>query len=178
MKTVKMSIKLLIITFLVLIIKTSTNSINNIIENDNLDKAVNLSMMTLKVDEIKEAIKYEAKETFSGDLTGYAYNCPLCNGTLGCLPSYNIRDGETTYNDKEYGKVLIVASSPKIPCGSIIRFYSPRVQDNTTLAIVLDRGVLNYNIDLLTPSEDYASKYIGRSKITYDVLRKGWPNEG
>ena len=41
-------------------------------------------------------------------------------------------------------------------------------------AIVLDRGVLGTDIDLLSPSEEYASKYIGRRKITYDVLRVGW----
>ena len=41
-------------------------------------------------------------------------------------------------------------------------------------AIVLDRGVLGTDIDLLSPSEDYARQYVGRHKITYDVLRNGW----
>ena len=41
-------------------------------------------------------------------------------------------------------------------------------------AIVLDRGVSKYNLDLLTVSEDYARKNVGRSVVSYDVLRKGW----
>jgi hypothetical protein len=134
--------------------------------------------MALKVDEVEAEIKAEEAlktvNTYTGDLTGYAYDCPLCNGTLGCLPKYYIKDGKTTYNDYQYGTVRIVASSKKIPCGSIIAFDSSKVSEEKVYAIVLDRGVLNYDIDLLTPSEAYATKYIGRSTITYDVLRSGW----
>ena len=88
-------------------------------------------------------------------------------------------NGTTTYEDSEYGKVYIVASSKNLECGTIIRFNSARVNpDGDVLAIVLDRGVVGTALDLLTPSEDYASKYIGRSSITYDVLRNGWaPSE-
>lgn len=130
--------------------------------------------MALKMIEVNENDKYSVKATFTGDLTGYAYDCPLCNGTLGCMPSYYIKDGKTTYNDVEYGTVRIVASSRNLACGSIISFDSPRVSNEKVLAIVLDRGVLGTDIDLLTPSEKYASDYVGRSIITYDVLRKGW----
>ena len=74
----------------------------------------------------------------------------------------------------EYGTVNIVASSKNLPCGSIVRFSSNKVGEGESFAIVLDRGVRGYSLDLLTPSEEYASKYIGRSQITYDVLRSGW----
>ena len=83
-------------------------------------------------------------------------------------------DWKNTYNDAEYGEVYIVASSKNLPCGSIISFYSNRISDGRNLAIVLDRGVLGNDIDLLTPSEEYAYNYVGRSSITYDVLRFGW----
>ncbi len=76
--------------------------------------------------------------------------------------------------DKDYGKVYIVASSKNLPCGSIVSFNSKRISDDKVIAIVLDRGVLGNALDFLTPSEAYAAKYIGRSSITYDVLRSGW----
>ena len=90
------------------------------------------------------------------------------------MPKYNIKDGTTTYKDYEYGEVNIVASSKNLACGSIVRFTSNRVGEGEQFAIVLDRGVGGYALDLLTPSEEYASRNIGRSKITYDVLRSGW----
>ena len=106
--------------------------------------------------------------SLTGFLTGYAADCPMCNGTLACLRNYNVyKNGIVNYNDKTFGNVRIVASSKNLSCGSIVEF------DNTK-AIVLDRGVLGNNLDLLVESESYASKYVGRKKITYDVLREGW----
>jgi len=112
--------------------------------------------------------------TLSGDLTGYAADCPMCNGTLACKRDYNVyKNNVLSYNDDTYGSVRIVASSKALKCGSIISFDS-KVLGETTYAIVLDRGVLGNNIDLLVESEMYAAKYIGRSNITYNVLREGW----
>ena len=170
-------LKICLILIIVSFSRTSTPFVETKIENDNVNKTINLSTMALKVDEINASDKYSAKDTFTGDLTGYAHDCPLCNGTLACLPKYNIRDRRNTYPDSEYGDVYIVASSRNLPCGTIIRFFSSRISDKAVLAIVLDRGVRNNNIDFLSPTEEYAMKYIGRSSITYDVLRKGWPNE-
>lgn len=137
------------------------------IEDKDVDKGQNIEEESKKEDKVIN--------TFSGDLTGYSADCPACYGTLGCLPSYNVyRNGVLTYPDKTYGNVRIVASSKSIPCGSIIRFDSDRVSDGTTYAIILDRGVYNYDIDLLVPTEAFAYQYIGRSKIKYDVLRYGW----
>jgi hypothetical protein len=129
--------------------------------------------MALKLEEFKENDIYSVKDTFTGDLTGYIYNCPLCNGTLGCKRSYDITDGKTTYPDEVYGNVRIVASSSNLPCGSIVRFNTKRVSEEPVIAIVLDRGVRGNALDLLSPDYDYAVK-LGRSVITYDVLRQGW----
>ena len=131
--------------------------------------------MALKVEEFKIDDIYSVKDTFTGDLTAYGFDCPLCGGTLGCKPSYYIKDGTTTYPDETYGTVRIVASSKNLPCGSIIRFDSKRVSEEPTIAIVLDRGVLGNDIDLLVGHEANAYN-IGRSIITYDVLRQGWGN--
>ena len=118
---------------------------------------------------------FAAKATYTGDLTGYSADCPLCYGTLACKPSYKVyKNNVVTYNDKVYGNVRIVASSKKLACGSVIRFNSNRVSNEETYAIVLDRGVLGRDIDLLVTNQFYAINNIGRSKIEYDVVRFGW----
>ena len=124
----------------------------------------------------KVVVKQTQTNTLSGDLTGYAADCALCNGTLGCKYSYDITDGKDYYDDPVYGRVKIVASSTNLPCGSIVRIYSTRISEEPTIAIVLDRGVRGNALDLLSPTLEYAYGNIGRSTITYDVLRFGYGN--
>lgn len=174
MKIIINFIKISLLLMILVVAKSSTNIAITKVENNSINKTINLSTMALKVVEVEEALKFTAIDTYTGDLTGYAHDCPLCNGTLACMPKYDITDGTNTYNDAEYGEVYIVASSKNLPCGSIISFYSNRISDGKNLAIVLDRGVIGTSIDFLVPTEEYAYKYIGRSTITYDVLRSGW----
>ena len=129
--------------------------------------------MALKVSEFNYDALYGAKDTYTGDLTGYVYNCPLCTGRLACKSDMDLSSGINTYNDSQYGAVYIVASSVNLPCGTIIRFENKRIANGEILAIVLDRGVLGNAIDFLSPTYDYAIQ-LGRSTITYDVLRSGW----
>lgn len=151
--------------------------------NENMNKNVNLSTMAIYINKEEEEKRNEEAlqhylwgvlDSYTGDLTGYGAFCPLCTGRLACMSNLDLSNGRTTYIDKTYGEVRIVASSKNLPCGTIIRFNSKRISQDPTLAIVLDRGVLGNDIDLLSPSEDYAAKYVGRSLITYDVLRFGW----
>lgn len=168
-------IRISVIILILIITKSTTNVLESKVENDNINKTINLSTMALKVIEVNEQDKFRALDSYTGDLTGYAHNCPLCTGKLACTPNYYIKDGTTTYEDNEYGKVRIVASSNNLPCGTIVRFNSNRVStEGEVLAIVLDRGVRGNALDLLVPSEAYALSNIGRSSITYDVLRNGW----
>ena len=67
-----------------------------------------------------------------------------------------------------------MASSSNLPCGSVVRFELPSVSAEPIVAIVLDRGVLGNDLDLLMPSEEAASTYVGRKTKSYDVLRFGW----
>ena len=167
-------LRFFLIMIVIVIANGSANVYEKKVENNNVNKTVNLSTMALKVVENQQIEKYTAKDTYTGDMTGYAYNCPLCNGTLACKSSYNIKDGTITYPDNEYGEVYIVASSKNLPCGTIVRFYNDRIAEGEIFAIVLDRGVLGNALDLLVPSEQYAYDYIGRRSVTYDVLRNGW----
>ncbi len=153
--------------------------------NENLNKTIDLTAMAVKLSEIQYADIYHPLDTFTGDLTGYGPDCSAsgCTGILYCraydsegkLKYINaLRDGITTYNDSVYGNVRIVASSKNLPCGSVITFNAKHISKEPIVAIVLDRGVLGNDIDLLTESQSYAYKNIGRKKISYDVLRFGW----
>ncbi len=166
--------RIFVIMFLVVFVQTSSNTPEVKVENDNLNKTLNLTAMALKIKEDIANDLYSAKDTFVGDLTGYGADCPLCSGKLACMPELDVLHGNVNYLDSAYGNVRIVASSKNLPCGTIVRFNSSRVSSEPVIAIVLDRGVLGKALDLLTPSEEYAGKYIGRQEITYDVLRNGW----
>lgn len=174
MKTkIFIGIKLIVLTMAIFVCSSNSNVFEARVTNNNLNKTVNLSTMAKKVDEFDYDALYSAKDTYTGDLTGYVYNCPACTGRLACMGNLDLSNGTTTYRDSTYGDVKIVASSSNLECGTIIRFESPRVSNDTVYAIVLDRGVLGNSIDLLSPDLDYAYT-VGRSAITYDVVRNGW----
>ena len=158
---------------LIIISTTRIRDFKGTIYNDNINKTINLSTMALKLEETIQNDIYSAKDTFTGDLTGYIYNCPLCSGRLACKYDLDLSDGKTFFNDYQYGNVRIVASSSNLSCGTIVSFNSPKVSDQPVLAIVLDRGVHGNSLDLLTESLD-AARVVGRSSITYDVLREGY----
>lgn len=170
-------LKLLILFFLIIFLIVSEVKDDNLIKTEAivLNKSFTINAMIEEDFEVTKNDLYVAKATFTGNLTGYAADCPMCRGTLACKSSYDVyKNNVVTYPDTQYGNVMIVASSKALQCGSIIRFKSTRVSSDEVYAIVLDRGVLGYNIDLLVSTENYASKYIGRSQIQYDVVRFGW----
>lgn len=176
-------IKISILLFIVFIIEASSYKIKTYSTNENINKSVDLSTMAIFINKEEEARENEealqkylwgSLDSYTGDLTGYGADCPLCSGRLACMSSLDLSNGRNTYTDKTYGNINIVASSKNLPCGTIIRFNSKKISEDPVIAIVLDRGVLGNDIDFLSPSEEYASKYIGRSSITYDVLRFGW----
>lgn len=168
------SLKVAIFIAAIFVIESSSSKVLGKVENNNFNRNVDLATMALKVNEMAENDLYTPVDTLTGSLTGYSHDCPLCGGTLACAPSYNVRDRRDYYPDKEYGIVKIVASSKNLPCGTIIRFNQPKISPDPIFAIVLDRGVPGNNLDLLVETEEYASRYIGRSTVTYDVLRTGW----
>lgn len=178
----KLFIKIGIITLCLAFLQASSSKIETYSTNENINKSVDLSTMAIYINKEEEAraneetlqvYLWEALDSYTGDLTGYGADCAGCSGKLACT-GLDVSDGTDTYIDTTYGEVRIVASSSNLPCGTIIRFESSRISDEAVVAIVLDRGVSGNNIDLLTPSEEYALANVGRSTITYDVLRFGW----
>ena len=170
-------IRLCVILLFVIFVESSSNKLEVKTENVNINKTLDLTSMALKIKEDISNDLYAAKDTFVGDLTGYAANCPLCSGKLACMPTLDVLHGNVNYTDSAYGKVRIVASSSNLPCGSIVRFSSAKISDDPIIAIVLDRGVRGNALDLLSVTEDDARMYVGRQTITYDVLRNGWNKE-
>ena len=129
--------------------------------------------VTPKSYETNSNVSLPSDGLLSGSLTGYAADCPLCGGHLACT-NYNVyKNGVVTFPDATYGNVRIVASSKRIPCGSILAINSSLTSE-PMLAIVLDRGVLGYDLDLLVATEAEAYKNVGRKKATYSILRSGW----
>ena len=175
-KKVRIVLQVFILCFFVVIANVSTTKEMTKVSNDASNRVINLSTMALKLEEDIQNDIYSAKDTYSGDITGYSADCPACTGRLSCASNYNVlRNGVTTYPDSVYGDVRIVASSSNLPCGSIVRFNLPSVSSEPIVAIVLDRGVLGNDLDLLMASEAEAVQYVGRKTLSYDVLREGWP---
>ncbi len=170
-------LKLTILCTIVFVSSSKVNVYEAKVTNSNLNKAVNLTTMAQKVDEFDYEALFSVKNTYTGDLTGYVYNCPACSGRLSCMANLDLSNGQTTYMDSAYGEVRIVASSANLSCGTIVRFNAPGVSNDPVLAIVLDRGVVGNDLDLLSEDVAYALSHVGRRTITYDVIRNGWETE-
>lgn len=138
------------------------------------NRVIDLTTMALKLEENIKNDFYSPLETNSGEITGYSADCPLCTGKLACNSKIDLSNGKINYFDSQYGNVRIVASSSNLPCGSVVRFSLSSVSEEPIIAVVLDRGVLGNDLDLLMPSQNDALKYVGRVSRSYDVLRFGW----
>lgn len=180
MKNIKTLYKAICTTFIVLVILCFQNSsitMTTTSTNTNLNKNVDLNAMAKVIANFRDTDLDTALDTYNGTLTGYVADCPLCSGYLGCN-NQNVLDGTTTYYDAQYGLVRIVASSPSLPCGSIVRFKNDTLSVNGEItAIVLDRGVIGTSLDLLVDSVDTALTRVGSRKINYDILRFGWTRD-
>jgi hypothetical protein len=175
--------KVIILTVLV-IFALQSNISNNNLKSKKFDfvEIVDLSAIATKDEEKKPVESKPSTGTvlgsykIKGDLTGYSADCPACYGTLACKPSYKVyKNGVVTYPDKEYGNVRIVATHQKnLKCGSIIKFNLSTISKEPVYAIVLDRGVLGTDVDLLVENSSVAYNKVGRRKITYEVVRIGY----
>lgn len=145
------------------------------INNVNLNKSLEVAVMEENHENLYVAELYDAEVTFTGDLTAYVGDCPLCSGILACHPRTNVLESGIYFNDSEYGQVRIVATSSKYSCGTILRFNVDKIGEEPIIAIAMDRGVGGNNVDLLVDDVNYATKNIGRVKNqTFEVLRYGW----
>ncbi len=145
--------------------------------NDNftyVNKEINIIG---KVPEIVSAIKEETVlATYHGPITAYGPDCVGC--TTGRTASgYYVRN-TIYYDDKDYGKIRIVAADKSLSFGTIIRISDLDVFNEPIIAIVLDRGsAIGFNrrvyFDLLYSSEK-ETDFFGKRYATFEVLRNGF----
>lgn len=132
----------------------------------------------------------DAIDTFIGTITAYGPDCVGCSGITAS--GYKVAENvngvitsiTTTYNDREFGTVnVLAAANNKFPFGTILRISGDRIENNIT-GIVLDTGIAMRNawaggnilIDLLFASEKDQVVYdFGRQKnVKFEVLRYGY----
>ncbi len=132
---------------------------------------------TLQVKSFLDVVKYgkSMPVVFSGIMTGYGPDCVGCGGKTGCPPRQDVRNGNIYFNDNEYGKIRIVATDSRIPCGTIVKIRKSNVASEI-IAIALDRGgaIKDNKMDLLVESEKYSSAKVGKQNVIYEIVRWGW----
>lgn len=118
-------------------------------------------------------------EKLTGSLAGYGPDCIGCTSFRTASGRY-IGEGKIYYEDKEYGKIRIVAGDKSYPFGTIIKISNTNYGDNSPIyAIVLDRGGgvgkgKKFLFDLLFVSEKEAAKAGSRKNVTFEILRLGY----
>lgn len=144
------------------------------IKLNNLKTKTNSKYYNLVVD-------YEIKEmpvlyTFYGQLTAYGSDCKGCIGITAS--GYNIKNGNITYVDNEYGNIRIIAADKIYPFGTIIKITEEEYLKKPFIAIVLDRGyaIQGNTIDLaFETNKDKMLKKLGRRQnVKYEILRYGY----
>ena len=140
-------------------------------------RIIKMPKATVKKTEVKKRVvdtsTHGILATYTGNISHYAADCHGCTGITAS--GRNIRNGNIYYQDPTYGTVRIVAGDSAFAFGTIIR---TTIGENTTLAIVLDRGGIGfgrkYLFDLLCESEAkaYQLGVIHNAKI--EVLRNGF----
>jgi len=113
-------------------------------------------------------------DVFYANISHYG---PDCIGCIGITASgYDVRNNNIYYNDKEYGKVKIVAADRTMKFGTIVRM---NIDNEPVLAIVLDRGgAIGFNkkfqFDLLCESEKTSYELGIEMNSKIEVLRIGY----
>lgn len=176
---------LIFLFIMALIIIDGNKKVNIVTSNVNNVKSIKSSRIIHEVEGVKlvnstkDIKKYGGtyKIEFKGTLTGYGPDCKGCNGILYCKPNPNVLNGNIYYEDKEYGKLRILAADYSIPCGSIIKIENfSFIDGNEFYGIVMDRGsaIVGLTMDLLYPSEN-DTIVIGRQRnIIFTIERWGW----
>ena len=159
------------------VVTSNINNVKSIKSSRIVNETSEIDMVYVNsVDEIK-SYGGKLKLGFVGTLTGYGPDCPGCLGMVYCKPNPNVLNGNIYYEDKEYGKLRILAADYSIPCGSIIKIENFKfIPGDEFFGIVLDRGsaIVGLTMDLLYPSED-DTVIIGRQRnIIFTVERWGW----
>lgn len=113
--------------------------------------------------------------SFYGKLTGYGPDCKGCGGRASCN-GQNVKNGNIYYNDKQYGKLRILAADRSVPCGSVVRVNNINGYSGPVMAVVLDRGgaIRGNHLDLLFETQRNMGNFRTQSNIKFDIVRWGY----
>lgn len=170
------NISRLLISICLLIVMFNAFIIINIVKKNNnlLNEKQNIFKNSFNA--VSHIDETDALEIFYGQLTAYGADCYGCSGITAS--GYDIRNGNIYYEDKEYGKVRVVASDRNYKFGTIVRISNLKFYDEPIIAIVLDRGFLIKG-DIMDLAFDTVKnpdvKNLGREKnAKFEILRYGW----
>lgn len=178
----KLMIFLLLITMFVSYILASSGLVYKKISYQNRYKFINaeklLVIQDFKYDrhvfDVKEIIKsrHNFNVLFNAKMTSYGPDCDGCSGRLACN-GMNVFNGNIYYHDAKYGKLRIIASDSRIPCGTIFKVSG--FNNEEFYAINLDRGGLikSLKFDLLTESEIVSARN-GIKDVKMNLIRWGY----
>ena len=158
-------------TYSILSINSLYNEIPNV-KNDN-----------------SEIVSKEVLDIYTGTVTAYGPDCYGCSGItasgyiVGEYVNGSIKSVTTTYYDKEFGTLRVLAADNSLfPIGTVIRMSGSNI-DGNIVGIVLDTGSAMRNayangnvlIDLLFASEKNKDVYeFGRKyNVKFEILRYG-----
>lgn len=156
-----------------------TEKINKI-EYEDIKEKLELRMDSL-LDSIEKEeerlLKYTSIENLRGNVTAFTAFCS--DGCNGYTASGRYVGDSIYYNDKDYGKVRIVAADRSYPFGTIVRFNNLNYFGEEVFAIVLDRGgAIGKNkralFDLLFDTEKKANDFGIARGVSCDILRLGY----
>lgn len=180
----KYCLKLSYVSLILLVIMLGNNKNSITTTNINTVKSIKYAKITRTnvnsyyvVNSVSMIKEYGSKQKieFIGTLTGYGPDCTGCSGIVACAPHPNVKDN-IYYEDKEYGKIRILAADRSIPCGSIIKISNYKFIGDDFYGIVLDRGssIVGLTMDLLYSSEA-DTVIIGRQyQINFKIERWGY----
>lgn len=156
------------------IITTNINQVKNVRSSNIFKTNVTEFYTVYNTADIK---KYgdTNKIMFNGTITGYGPDCTGCSGVVACYPNPNVKDN-IYYEDKDYGKIRILAADYSIPCGSIIKISNYKFINNDFYGIVLDRGsaIVGLTMDLLHESEEVTVPIGRQYNINFKIVRWGY----
>ena len=123
---------------------------------------------------IEKVEKHDVLEDFTGRLTAYGSDCNGCSTKTSS--GFDISKS-IYYQDKDYGKIRILAGDRKYPYGTIVKL---KIDAKTEIfGIVLDRGGnigidKKFQFDLLFETEKEALKFGSKQNVIFEILRLGY----
>lgn len=155
-----------------------TKPLKESVKKEETQKEENKDNKEEEKQEEKTPSEEKTIEKLTGSLAGYGPDCYGCTSFRTSSGKY-IGDGNIYYEDKEFGKIRIVAGDKSYPYGTIVKISNTGYYSDAIYAVVLDRGGgvgkgKKFLFDLLFETEKDALKMGSRKNVTFEILRLGY----